>query len=362
MALVQKPGRKVWIFKTKVNGKTWERSTGERDRRKAEARVPELKRLARLHRERPEGSLRLSSAIIREVTRLEGDVSAQQALRVSTSLEGFLGWAGDQPLDKINTAMVERYQRRRLKKVARSTVDKDVCYILRLLRENGFEVRRPSSKTGSQTEVRPFTDDELKRFFAHCEGEQRVLFMLMLATGARPTELIPSNRSNHVALVKDDLDPEKNRVRIRSSKNRRGREGPVRWLQVPDEMMEMVVDLARRKKGPQVFSPNQSFCQLFDRILTRAEIEKIDVLGHKLIAHSFRHSFATKMAEAVGHNPFVVKQMLGHTQITTTDRYCHPTAPALVIDVSAFVTSDSSQARGGTSGGNVIEKGAKQIA
>ena len=124
----------------------------------------------------------------------------------------------------------------------------------------------------------------------------------------------------------------------------------------------MVVDLARRKKGSHVFSPNQSFSQLFDRVLTRAEIEKIDVLGHKLIAHSFRHSFATKMAEAVGHNPFVVKQVLGHSQITTTDRYCHPTTPALVIDVSAFVTSDDPQARGGTSGGNVIEKGAKQIA
>jgi len=34
-----------------VNGKTWDRSTGETDKRKAAARIPEFESLAQLHRD-----------------------------------------------------------------------------------------------------------------------------------------------------------------------------------------------------------------------------------------------------------------------------------------------------------------------
>lgn len=84
--------------------------------------------------------------------------------------------------------------------------------------------------------------------------------------------------------------------------------------------MRMTVGLARKAEGPHVFQPNQALAKLFDRILERAEIAKVDVLGRKLTSHSFRHSYATKMAESVGHNPFILKQLLGHSRITTTDR------------------------------------------
>ena len=33
------------------------------------------------------------------------------------------------------------------------------------------------------------------------------------------------------------------------------------------------------------------------------------------------------MAHAVGNNPFLLKTLLGHTQITTTDRYIHASMP-----------------------------------
>jgi integrase len=177
--LYRKRNRHVWIYRTKVNGKTWERSIKETARRK----VKELKRLAQLHREQPQDWLKLSQAIVREVNRIEQDVSKWQASRVSASLEKFRSWADDITLNQINSEMVERYQRCQLRKCARSTVDKDINYLLRLLRQNGFQVERPSSKRGKTTEVRALTQDELKRFFAACSPEHKPMFLLMLVTG-----------------------------------------------------------------------------------------------------------------------------------------------------------------------------------
>ncbi len=79
-----------------------------------------------------------------------------------------------------------------------------------------------------------------------------------------------------------------------------------------------------------------------------------DPLGRKLTAHSFRHTFGTMMAQSVGSNPFIVKQLLGHSQISTTDRYCHPTPPAIVIDIAPYVSemAENQDELWGTSMGN----------
>ena len=84
----------------------------------------------------------------------------------------------------------------------------------------------------------------------------------------------------------------------------------------------------------------------FNAILKRAGIERIDPLGQKLTAHSFRHTYATMMAEAVGNNPFILKKILGHTQISTTEQYCHNAAPAVVIDISPFLKAKPTDERG----------------
>lgn len=54
-------------------------------------------------------------------------------------------------------------------------------------------------------------------------------------------------------------------------------------------------------------------------------------LGKKLTTHSFRHTFATRMAEQIGNNPFILKKLMGHSKITTTEIYCQPQAPDLVM-------------------------------
>ena len=50
----------------------------------------------------------------------------------------------------------------------------------------------------------------------------------------------------------------------------------------------------------------------------------------------FRHTYATLMAQAVGMNPFILKAVLGHEQISTTDRCCHSTAPLLTLEMPSL--------------------------
>ena len=341
--LHKKEGCKFWIFRTRVNGKTWDRSTGETDRKKAEAKAVQLAAQAELHRRRPAESLSLEKAILAEVERLETDVSEQQALRVRDGLMNFLKWCRktlkkkDISLDRIETAILEDYQRQRLKDVARSTVDKELCYTVRLLRNNGFRVDRPKAKRGKETLVREFTDGELEKFFQHCPEDQKAMFLLMFATGARPAEIVPSHRSGHVALLKKEVDAERMAVTIRTAKMKAGEKGEVRVIRVDEELIGMLEDAARRNPGQHVFPILQNLARYFDRIIKNAGIEKMDALGRKLTAHSFRHTWATRMAEAVGGNQFLLSRLLGHKQIATTNRYVHAKAQANVVEIGRYM-------------------------
>ena len=108
--------------------------------------MPELKRLAQLHRDAPSGSLRLGNEIVRGVARVETDVSERQAERIGYARQNFFDWAGDIALGRIDGEGVEEHQRKRLHETARSTVNNEVCHLLRTLQLNGFS---PCLKTRS---------------------------------------------------------------------------------------------------------------------------------------------------------------------------------------------------------------------
>lgn len=338
MAILRKlPKSQYWNVQIKINGRAITRSTKETDKRKAQAAAIEIERQVRLLYERPAVARKFSQARVAEVARLETDVSSRQADRVEYALWNFEKWAGDVPLDRITHRVLEDYQRSRLKDAARETVDKELCYLIRMLKQNGLVVEKPKPKHGRVVEQRAFTRDELKRFFMHCPENFRVLFLLMLCTGARPAELVPSVRSAHIALLKTEVDYDQCLITIRSAKVLPGRKGAIRRMRIQKELVDQVRQVAQSHSLKTVFLPVYNLCRWFDDILTAAEIEKVDALGRKVTAHSFRHTFATMMAESVGHNPFVVKQILGHSQITTTDRYCHPTTEAEVIDLAELL-------------------------
>jgi len=329
---------KYWHVQLKVNGKPWNRSTGETNLARARKVERDILARAQLLRERLHELPSLDAAVVREVARIEADVSTRAADRADYCFDAFQRWIKkDIPLERIDTAMLEAFQRDRLKKASLSTVNKELCVMVRLLRLNGFAVNKPKAKPGRATEQREFSEDELKLFFGHCTEDQKTLFLTMLATGARPAELIPSPRSGHVALLKNEVDTGRLTILIRSAKAMPGRKGKARTVKVAEELMARLTVQAGKTKGHHVFPKAQNLFRTFNGILGKAGIDKLDPLGRKLTAHSFRHTFATRMAQAIGGNPFLLKEILGHTQITTTDRYCHMSGATPAVEVGGYL-------------------------
>jgi integrase len=221
----------VWIYQCKIGGRTWSRSTGKANRREAEREVPKLQRLAQLPRSQPSESLDLKEAICREVKRVEEDASRLEGLRVFHGLSNFLAFSGNVSLDRIDTALLDRYQRKRLGEASQRTVRMELCYVLRLLRLRGFQVVRPLPRRGRVTPQRAFTHDEIRRFFEACPPRYVTLYTLMPATGAREAELAPAKKWSHVPLLKSEVDLGRRLVTIRSAKAKPGT--PVRSRVIP---------------------------------------------------------------------------------------------------------------------------------
>ena len=163
------------------------------------------------------------------------------------------------------------------------------------------------------------------------------MFLFLLCTGARLAEVRPSPCSTHVPLIKKEVNLERGRVKIRTAKLKAGQRSRERELAIPAELTEALRKQIKSTPGPYVFRQNRSLNQLFDRIIERAGIAKVDELGRKVTTHSFRHTFATLQASMVGFNPFQLKEILGHSDLGMTDRYCHPCTEASVIDISGLV-------------------------
>ena len=96
----------------------------------------------------------------------------------------------------------------------------------------------------------------------------------------------------------------------------------------------------KSNEEPHVFRRYASSRRDFEAVLRRAGIAKKDELGRKVMSHSFRHTYATLVADATGSNPFVVKEILGHRQISTTERYCHVTALRLRLNLGLMGVED----------------------
>lgn len=364
---------KIWHFQVYVPGRgLWKRTTGKANYRQAEAEARKLYAQAMLLSRSPEESPTLSKAIVREVERISQTVSEARAWRVGVCLENFIRWAGDIPLEKITTEMLARYQAYRasckkkinigkgenLKRVeahsgtriATSTIVLEVQYVLRMLRENGLHIPKPAMPHERQKcPGRPFSREELRRFFTACNaypaedpGRYTPLFLLLLCTGARPAELVPSDRSGHIALLKREIDYDAGTVTIRSAKVLPGGRGKTTRIQVPSEVLKRVRAAAARHPGPNVFSPITIHC-VFSRILAKARISPMDELGEKLTAHSFRHTFGTMLAEQ-GANAFVIQNVMRHADPKMTSRYVERATTVTEINVSEFLCQEGKDA------------------
>ena len=284
--------------------------------------------------------------MIEELARLERDVSKSRAVRVEYALTNFIDWAGDLELYKVTTRLLEDYQVKRMDEVAKATVDNELVAVCAMMRNAGFDVRRPRSKPGRKVYTRGFRIKELRVFFEVCEQhfpEYTTLFLTLYATGARPTEIVPSPRANGMALRKDDLDQETKILTIRTGKQRRGQRGSVREFDISDspDLFDRLVEQCKKTEGEFMFPLRWSIGNVFEKICAKAKIERDipldqDETVERLKVHSFRHDFITQTTHKL-RDIRAAQRAAGHRKITTTEIYEHGTYQAKVLEVEDWL-------------------------
>jgi integrase len=257
-----------------------------------------------------------------------------QAKKVAGSTH-LLPGLGDVRLDAPDLrARVEAFKADALKKgLARKTVNNAVGYLgraLRLAEEWGLIQRAPRLKALTVTRGEPAFLDfaQAGRLLAACEPEWRPLVLVLLRTGLRIGEAL--------ALTWGDVDLKAGTIRVRATrwagqeyapKSGRGRTVPLTH--------ETLAELKRLpgRKG-YVFAHEDG------RPFTHSEVKAVvprackRARGPRVTAHGLRHTYASRLV--MREVPLaVVKELLGHADLTMVARYAHlaPAEAAAAVQV-----------------------------
>lgn len=141
----------------------------------------------------------------------------------------------------------------------------------------------------------------------------RIMFGLIYDAGLRIHELIDLRIS--------DVDLERQQVHIRQSKNDKDRYVPISSHAVRGLKKHLALN------SPQDYlfeHPKRKGIPINPTGIRRLLKEAVEVAGIKkeICVHSLRHTYATHQLEA-GQNIMTLKDLLGHSCITTTLRYLH---------------------------------------
>jgi len=177
---------------------------------------------------------------------------------------------------------------------------------------------------------RTMTVDEIFNLLDHIQGDgpaalrDRAILELLYGGGLRVSEL--------VALDQDDLDLSALLVRVLGKGNK---ERLVPFGRKAGEALSRWLDRSRplRAKGdePQAVFLNLRGGRLSDRSVRRILDRRLrDAAIHaRLSPHALRHSFATHLLGA-GADLRSIQELLGHSSLSTTQRYTHVSTDALM--------------------------------
>jgi integrase/recombinase XerD len=158
-----------------------------------------------------------------------------------------------------------------------------------------------------------YSEDEVGRLLAVCDGADRAAFATLLLTGLREQELC--------YLTWDDVQLEKGQecLLVRSKPGFTPKDYEEREIPLPVDVGDLLRKLPRT--SPWLF-PSASggreghLLRRLKRVALRAGVENATL-------HKFRHTYATRLLEN-GADIVTVQRLLGHSDLDTTRRYLNP--------------------------------------
>jgi integrase len=263
-------------------------------------------------------------------------------------LRSLVRYFGKMRLDEISPYDVERYKERRREKLSGPGINREFALLKSMLNrasEWGFAQISPNPvnkvrRFPERQVERILTDDEARRLVEACGAAVRPVVITALNTGMRRGEILD--------LCWKNVDFERRFIRVERSKNGRSRKVPM------NSTLATELKLLRVNGTPFVFTQRagerlKSIVTAFQTACRHAGI------GH-LRFHDLRHTFATNLVMN-GVDLVTVKEILGHSDISMTVRYSHPSDDrkmAAVEVISGHGTERPSPLVSGGDGHNLV--------
>jgi site-specific recombinase XerD len=236
-------------------------------------------------------------------------------------LDHFLRWIRV-PLSKVTSKEVGLYvdhllQKRRTPKTITCHLQTIRLFFDYLINEEAISIMNPITKISLRLPKplpRHLKDDQVSRLLAVIKDvRDRAMFMLMLRCGLRVQEIAD--------LTVDAVDYQRKQIFVSKGKGSKDR---IVYMS-EDARSALLVYLSKRstkgknlflvQKGPMRGQP-LSVRAIQKRIEYYAKKSKLNVSCHRL-----RHTMATQLLNADA-DLATIQDLLGHDQITTTQRYC----------------------------------------
>ncbi len=223
-------------------------------------------------------------------------------------------------LETVSMALVEKFKITRSADVSPATVNRDLAalrLILNLAIRKEYIAKNPVKEVRFLDEgpgqMRVVSHEEQQKYVAAASPLLRDVATLIVETGMRPEEVF--------TIRKENVHLQPPYLFIPNGKTRFAR----RNIQLTDASKEILRRRLADARGAFLFprkgdynQPLTTVCKLHHAALRMAEISPSFRL------YDFRHTFGSRTAMAGVDLP-TLKELMGHSDISTTMRYVHPT-------------------------------------
>ena len=238
-------------------------------------------------------------------------------------LKQFVLWV-DCPIEKVDRRKVLSFidfllDRRLHPKTINCHLDGIRAFYKYLKEEEEVEIENPVKSAYSLRLPKPLPrflqDEEVGKLFKLIDNiRDRAMFYLMLRCGLRVEET--------AGLKLDDLDLRKGTIIVRSGKGAKGR-----MVYVSTDAHSAVMDYLRIRqtvRSKALFLVDKGALK-GKQISVRGIQKRLELYagkaGLRVSCHDLRHTMATQLLNA-GADLSVIQDLLGHSRVATTQRYC----------------------------------------
>jgi integrase len=228
------------------------------------------------------------------------------------------------PLDKISKALIASYVQSRHGDVAVATINRELATLRRIL-----YLAHDWNEIPAVPRIKMLSGERHRDFVLSCKQEKVYLTaapqplqdvaVLLLETGLRLGEAIALKWTD---IELDAANGKKlGYLFVREGKSKNAR----RHVSLTPRAQGMLVNRSLESKSEYVFANGQGKPYLVTSLDHLHKKLREDLqLVKDFVIHSLRHTFLTRFGET-GADAFTIKKVAGHSSVTISERYIHPT-------------------------------------